>query len=348
MMEALAEVGSTAHTSGANLQKVEGYITSIAVATGESGSEVGNAMRSIMSRIYKIGSEGMESAGKPEKMLKEVGVAVRDSSGQFREFSKIMDDINSKWGTFSNTQRIAVAQQVAGVQRYNQFISLMNNYQMATDASNTALNSQGSALKENEIHMQSAEAKLGILKATTEEFYMKLINSDAIKSTIDGLTKLVETFGNLPTIIGLTTSAIVAFGGKALITAIVNVGGYITSLISLASTEEIVATATTELSVAMSTNPYGMIAIAIAGVVVGLVALNHSFEESTNYIGKINEATKGLQELKSTENLVKQYNDLNSTINSTNSTVEQITSAKEKLLGIQKQLASQNPELVDG
>jgi TP901 family phage tail tape measure protein len=348
LLNALAEVGSTAYTSGANLQKVEGYITSIAVSTGQSGDEVGNALRSVMSRIYKIGTEGIESAGKPEKMLKDMGVAVRDSSGQFKEFSVIMDDLNSKWGNYSRTQQIAIAQSVAGVQRYNQFLALMQNYGMATDATNTALNSQGSALKENEIHMQTAEAKLGTLKATTEAFYMKLINSDAIKTAIDGLTSLVSTFGNLPTIIGLTTSAIVAFGGKALISAIANVGGYITSLISLASTEGVVATATTELSLAMSTNPFGLIAIAIAGLTVGFVSLNHSFEESTNYIGKINEATKGLQELKSTENLVKQYNDLNATISSTSSTVEQVTSAKEKLLGVQKQLASQNPDLVDG
>lgn len=81
LSEALAQVGSTAYTSGANLQQVEGYITSIATATGKEGSEIGNSLKSMMSRIYKIGEEGMESEGRPEKMLQSMGVAVRDSEG---------------------------------------------------------------------------------------------------------------------------------------------------------------------------------------------------------------------------------------------------------------------------
>lgn len=43
MATALSDVASTAYTSGASLEKVEGYITAISVATGQSGDEVGNA-----------------------------------------------------------------------------------------------------------------------------------------------------------------------------------------------------------------------------------------------------------------------------------------------------------------
>ena len=178
LLLALSEVGSVAYTSGAELEKVQGYITAISVATGESGSEVGNALRSVMSRIYKIGEEGMEAQGKPEKMLQDIGVAVRDAKGEFRDFPSILDDLNIKWKEMSDTEKIATAQTVAGVHRYNQFMSLMNNYQMALDSTSTALNSQGSAYKENEIYMQSAEAKLGILKTTMQEFMYSLIDSD--------------------------------------------------------------------------------------------------------------------------------------------------------------------------
>ena len=43
MLEALSKVGNTAHTAGASLQQLEGYITAITVATGAEGGEVGNA-----------------------------------------------------------------------------------------------------------------------------------------------------------------------------------------------------------------------------------------------------------------------------------------------------------------
>lgn len=348
LMEALAEVGSTAYTSGASLQKVEGYITSIAVATGESGSEVGNSLRTIMSRIYSIGRDGIEAAGLPEKTLKEVGIAVRDESGQFREFSTILDDLNSKWGSLSKTEQIAVAQKVAGVQRYNQFISLMNNYQMATDATTTALNSQGSALKENETHMQTAEAKLGVLKATLQGISFNFINSDMVKGGIDGLTKLLDTFGNMPTVVGLATASLIAFKGEAIVAGVGNLITYSNALIDLSRSYGVLKVTSTELSALMSTNPFGLIAIAIAGAVTGIVALNKYISETTDYIGKLNETSKSLQENQATQNLVTQNYELDSVIKDSSSTVEEVTSAKEKLVNIQRQLAGTFPELISG
>lgn len=58
MLESLSKVGSTAYTAGASLQELEGYITAITVATGASGEEVGNSLKSLMAKVYKIGSEG--------------------------------------------------------------------------------------------------------------------------------------------------------------------------------------------------------------------------------------------------------------------------------------------------
>jgi TP901 family phage tail tape measure protein len=214
LSEALAQVGSTAYTSGANLQQVEGYITSIATATGKEGSEIGNSLKSMMSRIYKIGEEGMESEGRPEKMLQSMGVAVRDSEGNFKSFSDILSSLSVKWKDMSDTQKIATAQIVAGQNRYNDFMALMNNYDTAVNSTTTALNSQGSALKENSIHMQTAEAKLGTLKATTEELAYKMINSDGIKSMIDGLTSLVSA---LETVDGKTIAFTATIGGLVLV-----------------------------------------------------------------------------------------------------------------------------------
>ena len=62
MLSALAEVGSTAQVAGADIYQLQGYITSMSVATGKSGDEIGNSLRSITSRIYKIGSEGLNDS----------------------------------------------------------------------------------------------------------------------------------------------------------------------------------------------------------------------------------------------------------------------------------------------
>lgn len=349
LMKALAEVGSTAYTSGAKLEEVEGYITAIAVATGQSGDEVGNALRSIMSRIYKIGAEGIEAEGKPEQMLKEVGVAVRDSSGQFREFSTILDDLNGKWGSLSNTEKIAVAQQVAGVQRYNQFMSLMNNYQMAVDATTTALNSQGSATKENAIHMQTAEAKLGTLKATLQETAFKLINSDGIKGAIDGITLLVEAFGNLPVVIGLATSALLLFKGKAILGAIASMFSFVGVVQTAIGSVGGLGLAQIELNAIMSANPFGALALAIAGVVLVINKANKAQQELIDSNKKVIDSFESEKSsIEGASKLYQQKLDLEDKLNQTNEGTEENKKLKEQLLVVEQQLASALPNSVSG
>ena len=214
MTSALAKVGSVAHTSGVGLNELEGYITAITVATGKAGDEVGTAVRAIMARTYKDYSV---------EALENLGVAVRDAKGEFREFPDIMTDLNKTWQNLTNTQRIELAQTVAGVQRYNEFMSLMNNFGMATSATATAMDSLGSATKENEVYLNSIEGKMQTLKTTAQEFWYGLVDSDSIKGLVDGGTSVLKVlnglnkiFGALPTTVGLVSTAFLMFTNNPL------------------------------------------------------------------------------------------------------------------------------------
>gem|GEM_PF-6444179 len=223
MLSALSEVGSTAKVAGADIYQLQGYITAMAVATGKSGDEIGNSLRSITSRIYKIGAEGIEAEGKPEKMLQSMGVAVRDLNGEFRPLNQILSDLSVKWKDMNDTQRIGTAQTVAGVHRYNDFISLMNNFDMAIKSSETAMNSLNSATIENEIYLESITGKMESLKATTEGFWMDFISSDMIKGGVDALQSLIKalnglqnTFGSLGLSVGILSSGFLTFTNNPL------------------------------------------------------------------------------------------------------------------------------------
>jgi len=39
----------------------------------------------------------------------------------------ILDDIMAKWGSLTRAQQVALAQSVAGVRQYSQFMSLIDN-----------------------------------------------------------------------------------------------------------------------------------------------------------------------------------------------------------------------------
>lgn len=223
MLDGLAEVGSVARTAGLDLQELEGILTAISVGTGKSGNEVGTSVNSMLSRLYRTGLGGMEDDGKSEKALTSIGVAVRDMSGEFRKATDIFNDIDKVWGGLTQTQKIFTATQVAGTTQFNEFMTLFDNYDMAISATATALDSMGSATKENEIYISSINGKMQSLKATTEGFWFNFIDSDMIKGGVDALTglvgvmdKLQTTFGGVGSTVGVLSTAFLMFTNNPL------------------------------------------------------------------------------------------------------------------------------------
>lgn len=85
----------------------------------------------------------------------------------------------------------------------------MNNFETAVNATNTALNSMGSAEKENAKYMESVEAKVQSLKAEFQDFANNVINSNEVKNVLSLVTDLL---GKLNTEVGQTITKLVLFG----------------------------------------------------------------------------------------------------------------------------------------
>lgn len=92
----------------------------------------------------------------------------------------------------------------------------MSNFQQAIEATNTAINSQGSAVKENSRYMESFEAKINNIKASWDELILALADSDAIKDLLDtinnGLRSLAENEKAIDTLVALA-KALALFKG---------------------------------------------------------------------------------------------------------------------------------------
>lgn len=97
----------------------------------------------------------------------------------------------------------------------------MQNFGHATEATATAIDSAGSAAKENSRYMESLEAKTASVKATFQELANNVINSELVKSMLDlanATLQLANTpIGNFVVQMGLLTG--VLWGGSSLIKA---------------------------------------------------------------------------------------------------------------------------------
>ena len=86
----------------------------------------------------------------------------------------------------------------------------MNNFDTARAATETAMNSAGSAMKENDRYMESLSGKIGQFKAQFQELSNVAMDTDLLKGLVDGgtealdiFTKLLNTLGVIPTALGI-------------------------------------------------------------------------------------------------------------------------------------------------
>lgn len=196
---ALMKVASQANNAGVSLEKTSAIIATIKDVTQDSDESIGTAMKSILSRMNQIragkfvDAETGESLNDTEKVLKKIGVSMRDNTGMFRDSEGVLDDIAKKWKTLDSNSQKAVATATAGTYQYNKFIAAMDNWDKVEKLTNVAYNSEGTAQKKFEDnYLNSLEAKTNQLKSSLEGLSTSLISDDMYAGFLDGSKAIVD------------------------------------------------------------------------------------------------------------------------------------------------------------
>lgn len=208
--EGIEASGNVAKNAGLNLQE---YATMVGLAverTGQSGSTIGNAYKTIFSRITAASAtEGTldEDISKAEASLRAIGVQVRDSENDFRDLSHLMSDIGKVWDNLTDTQKAKVGYDVAGIRQLNVLNSLFGSWESYSDIISNVDKRTGETLKNQEIYAESLKGHLDGLVTVGQSIWNNIIESKTLKSGIDLLTglltvidKLTESIGALGTI----------------------------------------------------------------------------------------------------------------------------------------------------
>ena len=142
------------------------------------------------------------------------GFDIFDSNGNYKSTYEIMqgladlyDDIVAKDKELGTNNLNLLLETIAGKNRSNIAASILQNGEMLRSVYQDAQNSSGSAQKELDSYLDSIDGRMTQLENRAQEFWYKVIDSDAIKNGITLLTDLLElgtnivdTFGILPTI----------------------------------------------------------------------------------------------------------------------------------------------------
>lgn len=218
--EAIQTSGSVAEEAGLSYEKFASIVASTAETTRQSGSTIGNAYKTIFSRISRSNTDdaSADDISKAETAFKSVGVKVRDANGEFRDIGDTLDDLSKVWGSLNSVQRSYVAEQAAGIRQKNIFLATMNSYSKSLQLEKEALNSSGFATETNDKYMESITAHTNELKNTFNDFWTNFINSDVIIFLTDVITDIgkllngiTKTVGALPVLIAGIIGVVEAF-----------------------------------------------------------------------------------------------------------------------------------------
>lgn len=120
---AMTKTASIANSANMEFETTAAFLSQIIETTRESAETAGTAMKTVIARFQELKKDPAEigevdgeivDANKIETALRTIGVALRDTSGQFRDLDDVFLEIASKWdGLDVNTQRY-IATMAAG------------------------------------------------------------------------------------------------------------------------------------------------------------------------------------------------------------------------------------------
>lgn len=220
--DAVQASGQVAYDAGMSYEQLAAVSAKVAERTREDGSSIGNAMKTIITRISKVGSMpeyaadvSNEDLSQASESLHKVGVEVYNTDGSFRDLDTILSELNAKWDGLTDAQKANISYNVAATRQTSKFKNILEAWTDSMNLANEATTTSGNAEANQEKYMESFSGKIQAIKTQMDEFWLNFYNSDQVSGALDfvqGLTKgftgLEEAIGPIPTLITAVFSAL--------------------------------------------------------------------------------------------------------------------------------------------
>lgn len=219
LADAFNEVAANANQAGISTKQLLSYAAVIGETTQEGMSSVGTSLNAIFSRMGNIKlsrlkdyQNGGEDLSNVETVLRGVGISLRDTDGEFRNFGDVLDETAGRWSEFGTVQQRAVAQAFSGTNHMNDFMVLMQQYSKAQEYMQVAEDASGTSMEKYGAYTDSLEGKLEGFKSTFESLSNTVLDSKLIKGFVDGGTSILSIFDKLTNSLGVMNTAAIGLG----------------------------------------------------------------------------------------------------------------------------------------
>ena len=213
----IEKFAAVADTIDLSYEYAAAALATITAETRQSEDVVGTSLKTIFARIenLKLGEtlEDGTTLGQYSEALAKVGVHIQDANGNLRGMDNILNDIGARWETLGKSEQVALAQSVAGIRQYNQFMALMSNWDVMEENVQMAKDANGELEHQHEIWETGLEGATKRVQANLEEIKNSLLDENdliPLLNIADGFLTvvgdLIDSLGGLPGLLSIIAS----------------------------------------------------------------------------------------------------------------------------------------------
>ena len=338
---ALPKVASTMALAGNSFEETIGLLTAGAELIPNQASRIARGLRSITLNLQGLNEDGEQVAGMAASMQEEfdkLGISLLDEQGQIKSTYEIFSELAEIFPKLDKNTQTYYTSLIGGKTQVDVVTAILKNFETALNATDTAINSVGSAMEENEKYMDSIQGKIAALNSEFQKFWTEGISSNSVKQIVEfgtGVLKLVNALGGLPTILTAIVGIIATLKGYSLVNYITKITKSITSTIgvikglqaegfTLINVFNGMTSAATKFQIAA-----GALTLIITATVGIMASLKQKQEEARNAALQAGEAFNS--QAQDLNNLLEKYNDIWDSEDSEGEKAKQLAELRETL-----------------
>lgn len=189
-----------AETVGTTIKSVSMYLRAAKSEledTGESADGCANSVSELRSELKSL-----------------TGVDIMIDNKNFKSTYQILKELSQVWDKLSDVTQANVTEMIGGKRNANAVSAILNNFDVAESAMESAANSAGTAWEENSVWLDSIQGRLGQLDASFQALSQDVLSSGLVKGGVSFLTsivklldKIINLTGALPAGLGIAAFA---------------------------------------------------------------------------------------------------------------------------------------------
>lgn len=224
---------------GNSFEDTIGMITAgLEVMPGQA-AKIGRSIVSFGNNLAKTAQTAGELIYNVQGVTKSLSL-LDSATGETKSTMQILKDLKSDWDAMTDSERQSIALAIGSKTQFSSLSAILQNLDSGVEASKTALQSQGSALKENARYLDSIQGKVSQFTSELEKFWTEGISSDSAKRLVEfgtNVLKLINDLGGLPTVLTAIGGAFITLKGynigKTIISTTDNIATSIADVIGL-------------------------------------------------------------------------------------------------------------------